>query len=323
VRRVFRRKHLGQLAVALNRPARWLAEGGESPGRDKHSSSPLSGRREPGCEEGEHALTAIRAELEELLQRSLARSARQAAGANGFVGQASAVERTRVSAQGEPRLAGDLLERVAERAGGVASTDSAGGDGRDVADELRNEAMAVEPAVVAEAAVPGQRSYTSGRRGLLSVLLAASVALVLLSAWLYPKGPSASAVVGGPHAPTVPRTLKREPDYGAGAFRAPKAAVVQVRLLASLAEQPVLRRTFVMANGLTRPGVSAKCVRTTAVDGLPTFRCVVWQQPATARGGASMIVSVAANSGLKVCAPLTTSWCSSRESSLPVSFLGA
>ena len=318
---MFRRRHLEQLAVTLSRPAQSFAEAAERPRRDEHPSSRVSGPREPGREQGEHALTAIKAELDVLLQRSLARSARLAEGANGFVGQASAVERTRVSTQGAPRLAGDLLERVAERAGGVASPDSADDDGRDDADEQPNEATTVEPAIVAEPAVPGQRSHASGRRRGLSVLLAASVALVLLSAWLYPKGTSAG--LSGPQAPTLPLTLKREPNYAAGAFRTPKAAVVQVRLLASLAEQPVLRRKFVMAKvGLTRPGVSAKCVRTVAIDGLPTFRCVVWQQPATARGGTSMIVRVAANSGLKICAPLTTSWCSSRESSLPVSFLG-
>jgi len=35
---------------------------------------------------------------------------------------------------------------------------------------------------------------------------------------------------------------------------------------------------------------------------LPTFRCVVWQQPATARDGTSMIVRVDAESKLTIAA---------------------
>jgi hypothetical protein len=138
------------------------------------------------------------------------------------------------------------------------------------------------------------------RSRVLTALLVASVALnLLVFRFAWDDGLSPSDVVGGlPAAPALEQGSQQllgvQSARGQSVVGPQSPADVQVRLLASLGQQPLLRRRYVTADGLTRPGVSARCVPAASAPAGSVFRCVVWRQPQQPSGGTTLTVHAGA-----------------------------
>jgi transcriptional regulator with XRE-family HTH domain len=193
-------EQLERLAVALNRPVEWLAEG-----RD-----PLQG------------LPAIAAELDELLQRLVEDIEPAPSGA-----KSSEVKPTGAPTQAEPRLTSDLLERVAdENATAVGAIGEAAWTARDIvgwsestpsADNSQNAASRAP-----EQTSRNRSAWLKSLYGILPALLFASVTLnllVLRFAWEDGHGPS--EVFSGGQDLTAPREFGTQAKNGAGDTRVP------------------------------------------------------------------------------------------------------